>query len=88
MSDSTTPLPREGVRRLGKALETSQPTLHTGLKLVSAPVRFVAFWLAVALPFLYLPLLASGLEGQQPTVFGTLLALNSVALLVGHGHGR
>lgn len=51
---------------------------------LSAPVRLVGFWMAIALPFLYLPLLAAGLEttGQQQTFF-LLLVLNVVALVVG-----
>ncbi|WP_458187543.1 hypothetical protein [Haladaptatus sp. NG-WS-4] len=51
---------------------------------LSTPIRFVGFWTAVALPFLYLPLLATGLEttGQRQT-FVFLFALNVVALVVG-----
>ncbi|WP_227374224.1 hypothetical protein [Haladaptatus halobius] len=51
---------------------------------LSAPVRLVGFWMAIALPFLYLPLLAAGLEttGQRQT-FLLLLVLNVVALTVG-----
>jgi hypothetical protein len=58
------------------------------LAVVVAPLRFVAFWVAVALPFLYLPLLAGGLDGAKPTVFVGLLLINAVALVVGHEHGR
>jgi hypothetical protein len=55
---------------------------------VPASVRFVGFWAAIALPFMYVPLLATGLEspGQLQT-FLLLLALNVVALLLGHRHG-
>jgi hypothetical protein len=63
-------------------------SLQHGARLVAAPLRFVGFWAAVALPFLYLPLLLSGLEGQETLVFGLLLAANAVALVVGHGHRR
>ncbi|WP_227353898.1 hypothetical protein [Haladaptatus salinisoli] len=54
---------------------------------LSAPVRLVGFWMAIALPFLYLPLLTAGLEttGQRQT-FVLLLALNVIALAVGHRH--
>jgi hypothetical protein len=55
---------------------------------VAAPLRFVGFWLAVALPFLYLPLLVGGLSGSQLEVFVGLLGLNVLALLFGHGYGR
>jgi len=53
-----------------------------------APLQFLAFWTAVTLPFLYLPLLVGGLNGQQATVFVGLLSLNVVALLLGHEHGQ
>lgn len=48
----------------------------------------VAFWLAVALPFLYLPLLANGTSGQEAVVFVGLLVVNVVALVAGHGYHR
>jgi len=51
------------------------------------PVRGLAFWTAVALPFLYLPLLVSGL-GSQPVrlAFLAMVAINAVALWLGHGY--
>jgi hypothetical protein len=53
------------------------------------PLRAAAFWLAVALPFAYLPLLADGIAGEAElvTLLG-LMAANAVALLVGHDHRR
>ena len=62
--------------------------VRRSLAVVAAPLRFVAFWLAVALPFLYVPLLAAGLDGARPTVFVGLLVVNAVALVLGHDHGR
>ncbi|WP_458205504.1 hypothetical protein [Haladaptatus sp. NG-SE-30] len=54
---------------------------------LSAPIRLVGFWAAIALPFLYLPLLATGLETTgQRQIFLVLLVLNLVALLVGRRH--
>ncbi|QGN05880.1 hypothetical protein Hrd1104_00285 [Halorhabdus sp. CBA1104] len=53
------------------------------------PVRGVAFWAAIALPFVQLPLLVSGL--QQPSTaaaFLALLALNVFTLYVGHAYQR
>jgi len=45
----------------------------------------VAFWTAIVLPFLHLPLLATGLPSQSTTIaFVVLVALNICALLVGH----
>jgi hypothetical protein len=55
---------------------------------VVKPVRFLGFWSAVALPFLHIPLLLTGLDGTPEVLaFLALFALNVVALVVGHGHG-
>lgn len=53
------------------------------------PVQGVAFWAAIALPFVQVPLLLSGL-GESTTVFAflTLLAANVLALYVGHTYDR
>ena len=42
----------------------------------------------MALPFLYVPLLVGGLDGQQTTVFVALLLMNAVALVLGHEYGQ
>ena len=57
---------------------------------VVTPVTAAAFWAAIALPFLYLPLLfLTGLSSQSTaTAFLALLGLNVVALLVGHPYYR
>jgi len=56
--------------------------------LLVRPVRLVAFWAAVILPFLHLPLLATGLESQSRTLaFIVLVAMNVCALVVGQGYG-
>lgn len=56
---------------------------------VRSSVEAVAFWSAVALPFLYVPLLATGIPSQaEQTAFVALLVLNVLALVVGHGHKR
>jgi hypothetical protein len=56
---------------------------------VSRAVAAVCFWLAIALPLIYIPLLTRGGEsvGDVQTL-GTLLAVNAVALVVGHTHRR
>jgi hypothetical protein len=53
----------------------------------TSPVRAIAFWLAVLLPFLHVPLLAAGVgtPGRLP-VYLALVGLNAAALVVGHGH--
>ncbi|NHN41355.1 hypothetical protein G9C85_06850 [Halorubellus sp. JP-L1] len=56
---------------------------------VLKPVRVLGFWTAVALPFLHIPLLLTGLDGASDTfAFLALFVLNVLALLVGHPHGE
>ncbi len=46
-----------------------------------------AFWSAIALPFLHVPLLLAGLNTTAEQVaFVSLLTLNVLALVVGHSH--
>jgi hypothetical protein len=53
------------------------------------PVRALAFWLAVVLPFAYLSLLVGGIgTDSELFTFAGLVAANAVALLVGHDHHR
>jgi hypothetical protein len=59
------------------------------LQSVGRPVIGLAFWAAIALPFLHLPLLITGLETTGLTAaFLLLLGLNVVALIVGQPYGR
>lgn len=51
------------------------------------PARAVAFYAAIALPFVYLPLLANGVTTGQLTVLVGLLLANAAALVLGHGYG-
>jgi hypothetical protein len=47
----------------------------------------VGFWAAVMIPFLYIPLLFTGIETlSEVVVFVVLIALNAVSLVVGHPH--
>jgi hypothetical protein len=64
------------------------PSLRTGLRTaVWRPVTALAFWLAVVLPFLHVPLLATGLDSADAvTAFVALLGLNVLSLVVGHPH--
>lgn len=53
------------------------------------PVRATAFWAAIALPFVHLPLLVS--SPQRPATalaIGALLVVNVVALYVGRTYNR
>lgn len=72
--------------------DTEQPSDQSGRFAVSAlahPFEAIAFWSAIALPFLYLPLLVSGL-GSTPqfSAFLALLALHAVAIVGGHRYNR
>lgn len=53
------------------------------------PLTGLAFWTAIALPFLYLPMLVTGLETPRMTAaFLVLLGLNVVTLVLGHSYQR
>lgn len=81
MSSSSANDLRTALQDAGTAVQPSED--------VFAPVRIFAFWVAVALPFLYLPLLITGLENTTVTMaFLALLATNAVTLFVGHPHRR
>jgi len=75
---------------LGLSMEESPVGLPDIGERFLAPITGIAFWSAVALPFLHLPLLlATGLSSEATsTAFLVLLALNVVALLIGHPHYR
>lgn len=53
-----------------------------------APLRATAFYAAVGLPLAYLPLLASGMTAERLPLFFGLLAMNAVALVLGHDYNR
>lgn len=52
-------------------------------------IEAVAFWSAIILPFVYLPLLIIGLTTVRlQLLFGLLIGLNGVMILLGHQYGR
>lgn len=53
---------------------------------LGATIRGVSFWAAILLPLVYLPLLSSGLGAQTGYIVIGLLALNLIALFIGHNH--
>ncbi|WP_136688774.1 hypothetical protein [Halorhabdus amylolytica] len=84
MSSST-----PSIAETGPPADAQSTNSATSRRLLLEPVRGVAFWTAIALPFVQLPLLVSGL--QRPTTalaFLALLAVNVFALYVGHAHRR
>lgn len=68
----------EHLSRLGHA-----PTAH---RYIAEPLEAVAFWTAVLLPLTYLPLFWAGLATDAPMALLTILFVNAVAAIVGHGH--
>lgn len=50
---------------------------------VSRPAQAAGFWAGVLLPFVYLPMLASG---DALTTVGALIAVHVAALWLGHAH--
>lgn len=76
---------RQAVRTLGERL----PGLPGAVGLTLRPARRFAFWVAVALPFLLLGLLARGLSSATDTLaFLMLLVVELLALVLGHPHRR
>ena len=54
---------------------------------VVSAVKAGAFWGAILLPFVYLPVLATGLDDPSDRLLVvSLLSLNVVLLVVGHTH--
>lgn len=54
---------------------------------VVVPVRTVAFWTAVLLPFVYLPMVLDGFESEGGVaLFVGLVATHALALSLGHDH--
>lgn len=68
-------------RRLARALRSAA---HGGVRCA----RAVAFWVGVALPFVYLPLLVGGLGQFELATFVGAIAANYLALLLGSGYRR
>lgn len=58
-------------------------------RFVLSPIKRIAFWVAVVLPFLHVSLLATGLDSNSSVLaFAFLVTVNVCALVVGHPHGR
>lgn len=76
------------VNDLRAALDDAGSVVQSS-EILLAPVRRLSFWVAVALPFLYVPMLLIGLGSTaRQTAFLALLCCNAVALLLGHSHLR
>lgn len=69
--------------------DASQHALERYVPSVAKPIRVTSFWLAIVLPFFYVPLLVTGLSsGTETGIFLGLLVLNLGALYVGHSYQR
>lgn len=69
------------------ALQGGSTVARQSLSVLRQQVQVAGFWTAVVLPFLHVPLLLSGLETATDTwLFVALIALNVLALVVGHGY--
>lgn len=62
--------------------------VETGVGCLARTARALAFWTAVGLPFVYLPLIVGGVSGQQWLVVAGLLVAHVVALIAGHDYAR
>jgi hypothetical protein len=61
--------------------------IQLSLRRLPSAVRGLAFWMAVLLPGLHLPLLLSGIQSQAELIaFFSLLGANVAAILLGHSH--
>jgi hypothetical protein len=60
--------------------------LRSALHRATASIEAASFWSAVALPLVYVPLIVTG--SGPPLLLGALVALNALALVLGHGHVR
>jgi hypothetical protein len=59
------------------------------VRTLKPPTQFLAFWIAITLPFVHVPLLAPGLDDPGVTLtFFLLLGINVVALCIGNGHNQ
>lgn len=68
-------------------IHESNSRLRASWSTARRAARATAFWSAVTLPFLYLPLFVIGPQGTMEwLVFGTLLAVHVVSLFAGHTH--
>ncbi|RQG95145.1 hypothetical protein [Natrarchaeobius chitinivorans] len=82
------PLPNESIGPSGPESDRRSGTSRL-VRSLKGPAQFLSFWVAIALPFVHLPLLAQGLgDIGVTTAFFALLAINVLALYVGHGYNQ
>lgn len=69
--------------------EERMTDLSVSLESLTEPLSAIAFWMAIAIPALYVPLIATGIEGLDGLgLFFGLFALHLVSLYVGRSYRR
>ena len=59
----------------------------TAYDAVVQPIEAIGFWVAIVMPFVYLPLLASGLDSPSEGIaFAVLVMAHVLALVAGRRH--
>lgn len=70
-----------GGQWLGRGVETV-------VGAIARAIEALAFWTAVGLPFVYLPMIVGGVAGQQWLAIAGLLLANVISLIAGHDYAR
>lgn len=71
----------------GSAQQTMTRSARRATAAVGGPLRAAAFWSAVLLPFVYVPLLLLGLDTRRRAgLFSVLLLAHVLTLLLGQSH--
>lgn len=79
--------PQYETNDLSLVLYRGSNAARRSLSWLRRPIQATGFWVAIALPFLHVPLLLSGLEtGSETALFLFLLGLNTLALLLGRDY--
>jgi len=87
VSMSNSPVSNDSISPSSPEPEAKRDRYSWLLRSLKGPTQFLSFWVAIALPFVHLPLLTQGLGDPDVTlVFLLLLAANVFALYVGHGY--
>jgi len=69
--------------------EDGLPRPTISIESLANPLSAIAFWLAIALPVLYVPLLTTGIDGLgELGLFLSVFALHLLALFGGRSYGR
>lgn len=76
---------RTGPSRLAESVGIDAEALQST---IVSPFRFVGFWSAVVLPFAYLPLLFTDMQGATLTAFLVLLVVHVVSIVIGREYNN